>query len=41
MSVATSSINNDTHEFEVLGTKFKVDKKYQPLKALGKGMIFI
>jgi hypothetical protein len=25
------------HEFEVLGTKFKVDRKYQPLKALGKG----
>lgn len=25
------------HEFEVYGTKFKIDKKYVPIKALGKG----
>lgn len=27
----------ELHEFEVYGTKFKIDKKYAPIKALGKG----
>lgn len=27
----------DLHTFEIMGTTFKVDKKYQPIKALGKG----
>ena len=33
-------MNQDLHEFEVLGSKFRVDKKYQPIKALGKGKRF-
>jgi hypothetical protein len=27
----------DTHEFDIFGTRFKVDRKYVPIKALGKG----
>lgn len=26
-----------SHEFEVLGTVFTVERKYSPIKALGKG----
>jgi len=27
----------ELHTFEVLGTTFRVERKYKPLKALGKG----